>query len=310
MAFTFPFILYIVIVFLFKSSIFALGYVNYNRSHKGTLKLASLKIKPNSFILGNSRSLSIKASDWENYLDDKSIPFHFDGSRENIYQTRKKIEYLIRNGFHIKNLIIVADFESLNEYDNNGHIYQLSPKVSGSFLLFHLNEIKAFFNIKFIFSLLYYSVTKNYYKFMRGFILKESNFIEENLNDLKFVDEDLIKTDSLAYYSSPDIRRMFREKKYTRLIYPDRLLSELQKIKSLTVKESIDLKIVLISPYNVKELGDDYLSILKKIFTSEEIFNFTNDKYKFKKGNFYESSHFRPHIGRKILKKIYEQGNN
>ena len=306
MAFTFPIILYIVIIFFFKSSIFSLDYVNYNRSHKGTLKLESLKMKPNSFILGNSRSLSIKASDWKNYLDGKSITFHFDGSRENIYQTRMKIEYLIRNGFPVKNLMIIADFESLNEYDNNGHIYQLSPKVSGSFMLFHLNEIKAFFNIKFISSLLYYSITKNYYQFMRGFILKESNFIEEDLNDLKFVNEDLIKKDSLTYYSSHDISRMFRKKKYTRLMHPPRLLSELQKIKSLTVKESIDLKIVLISPYNVKELGDDYLSILKKIFASEEIFNFTNEEYKFKKGNFYESSHFRPHIGRKILKKIYE----
>ena len=141
---------------------------------------------------------------------------------------------------------------------------------------------------------------------MRGYILEEPKFIEENFNDLKFVNEDLIKKDSLSYYSSNDISRMFRKKKYTRLIHPTRLLSELQKIKSLTVKESIDLKIVLISPYDVKELGDDYLSILKKIFTSEEMFNFTNEKYKFKKGNFYESSHFRPHIGRKILKTIYE----
>ena len=124
---------------------------------------------------------------------------------------------------------------------------------------------------------------------MRGYILEEPKFIEENFNDLKFVNEDLIKKDSLSYYSSNDISRMFR-KKYTRLIHPTRLLSELQKIKSLTVKESIDLKIVLISPYDVKELGDDYLSILKK-FTSEEMFNFTNEKYKFKKGNFYESSH-------------------
>ena len=63
------------IIFFFKSSIFSLDYVNYNRSHKGTLKLESLKMKPNSFILGNSRSLSIKASDWKNYLDSKSISY-------------------------------------------------------------------------------------------------------------------------------------------------------------------------------------------------------------------------------------------
>ena len=298
------------IVCCFKSSIFSWNYINYNRSHTGTIKLESQKIKPNSFILGNSRSLSIKASDWKNYLDNESVPFHYDGSRENIFQTRKKIEYLIRNGFHIKNLIIVADFESLNEYGNKGHIYQLSPRVSGSFLLFHYNEIKAFFNIKFIFSLLYYSITKEYHWFMKGYIIRESNFIKENYNDLKFVNEKSIKRDSIAYYTSPEIKSMFREKKYTHLIQPKRLLSELQKIKCLTVKDSIDLKIVLISPYNVKELGDDYLSVFKETFSGNEVFNFTNDKYKFEKGNFYESSHFRPHIGREILTKIYEQGYN
>ena len=286
--------------------IFGLDYVNYNRSYKNTQILKEKKIKPSSYILGNSRSLAVTCADWINYLNPSEIPFHFDGSKENIYQIRKKLEYLTKKDYAINNVIAIVDFESLNNYSNSGHIYQLHYDISGEKINFHLNEIKPFLNLKYLSSLFLYSFTKKYSRFMRGYIVKNKIFSEGKFNDLFFLNELKIKSDSIAYYDSVDAKNMFRIKSYSKLQYPNKLKTELKKIKQIVNENKINFKLVIVTPYKINELGEDYLSLIKGIFSINEIYDFSSLDYKYHKGNFHEASHFRRKIGKLILKKIYE----
>ena len=151
-----------------------------------------------------------------------------------------------------------------------------------------------------------YFSTNNYYDFMQGYVNKNISFEEGKYNDLFFKSEKKIKTDSLSYYELAERLKWFKLKNnYSKLINPNKLSMELKLIDELIKKNNIDLKLVLVSPYNTQSLGRDYLKIIKSIF-KDNLYNFTNDNYKLSKGNFYEFSHFRRHIGDEILKKIYE----
>lgn len=266
----------------------------------------NMKDMPTSFILGNSRSLAITCTDWQEYLSPKEIPFHFDGSRENIFQIRKKLEYITQKKYPVKNIIAVVDYESLNDFSNNGHVYQLHPEVSGNPLLFQLNEIKAFLNFKFVASVVYYHLTKKHLNFMRSFIVKKESFLLGNFNDLFFIKELEIKEDSLDYYSQQDVNKTFKIKHYSKLQHPEKLHLELKKIKKIIDNNNINFKLVIVSPYMIENIGEDYLNVINNSFDQDEVYDFSLLRYKYHSGNFYEASHFRRHIGQLFLKKIYE----
>lgn len=290
----------------FKKDIFGLEYVNYNRSYQSTQALQNEKQKPSSFILGNSRSIAITCTDWKQYLQSSEIPFHFDGSKENIFQIRKKLEFLVKNGYPVKNIIAVVDFETLNNFSDSGHIYQLHHEVSGDKLSFHLNEIKPFFNLKYILSLGYYSLTKKYNKFMRGYIVKDKLFSKGSYNDLFFLNELEIKRDSVQYYERSDAKKMFKVKHYSKLQQPEKLNKELTIIRNLVDQNEINFKFLIVSPYYLNELGLDYRNLVNRIFNHNEVYDFSSLEYKYHKGNYHEASHFRRHVGKYFLKKMYE----
>lgn len=304
--FLLPIQFYVLLILVFKNDFFEINFINYNRSFDSTVKLKNEKNKPTSFILGNSRSLAVTCEDWIEYLPSNEIPFHFDGSRENIHQIRKKIEYLIKSDYDVEKILAVVDYETLNNFKNEGHIYQLHPDVSGDKILFHLNEVKPFFNIKFISSVVYYFLTEKHLGFMRSYIVKNKPFKNGSFNDLFFLNEFDIARDSLGYYSRPAIKKMFKLKRYSKLKDHNRLKFELTKIKEIIDKNKIDFKLLIVSPYKLNELGEDYLILVNTIFDHNEVYDFSGSDYKYEQGNFHESSHFRRKIGQYFLKYIYE----
>jgi len=304
--FLLPIQLYILVIFIFKSDFFALPYINYNRSYLSTVKLINIKERPTSFILGNSRSLAITCSDWQQYLSPKEIPFHFDGSKENIFQIRKKLEYLVEKDYAVKNIIAVVDYETLNDFSNKGHVYQLHPEISGNQMIFHFNEIKAFLSFKFVASIVYHHLTKKHLNFMRSFVIKKESFLMGNFNDLFFTKELEIKEDSLDYYTRRDMNKTFKVKRYSKLQHPEKLQFELKKIKEIVDDNNINFKLLIVSPYMIEDLSEDYLILINNSFDQDEVYDFSFLKYKYDAGNFYEASHFRRHVGQFFLKKIYE----
>ena len=305
--FLLPLLVYTILILIFKNEIFKHPKINYNRTYLNTEKLIQLNQKPTSFILGNSRSLAITSNEWKKYLAKDEIPFHFDGSRENIFQIRKKIEFLIDKKLKVNNLLIVLDYESINDFSNDGHIYQLHPDISNSFFNFHLNEIKPFYNIKFLSSLIIYFISNKYYDQMQGYILPEEGFEKGNYNDLIFKAENEIRSDSISYYLKAEKNNYFKIKEnFSKLKDYKKLKSELNLINELCTSNSINTKLIIVSPYGIESLGDEILNVFYSIFSKNQIYDFSKDSYRFIKGNYYEFSHFRKHIGDEFLRKIYK----
>ena len=67
----------------------------------------------------------------------------------------------------------------------------------------------------------------------------------------------------------------------------------------------------MISPlYNKMKLHNEDLEYLKKVFGETNVFDFSGiNKFTNDYRNYYESSHYRPHVAREILKIVYNGDN-
>ena len=106
----------------------------------------------NSFILGSSMSIPYKIDEWKKYLDEDARAFHFDSSGESLRSMRLKIEYLLRSGVSLDNVLIVFP-PNIFEYRDHTDVpsinpWQIDPDIS--FLYYHWVFLKNFYNREFI----------------------------------------------------------------------------------------------------------------------------------------------------------------
>ena len=69
---------------------------------------------------------------------------------------------------------------------------------------------------------------------------------------------------------------------------------------------------IIISPlYNQIKLNNQDLDYLKQLFGKDNVFDFSGiNKFTKDYNNYYESSHYRPHIAREIMQLIYHDEQN
>ncbi len=268
----------------------------------------------NSFIFGNSRSIFYEIADWENHISPNSNCFHFDASGESLYGIYKKVKYLDNKNADIKNVLLIIDYATLNQvtprYD---HITILSPQLENNANIssFHLAFLKVFFTPKFMFAYLDYKISgviKPYMK--KGYLLDDRpvNY-ELKTNELSFpYFEQLIEKGD---YYTPERMEVFHERK-THQAYSPKVISDKQKqmlreINDIFEKHKTGFKIVVSPLYDQIKLNESDLTYLHSLFGKENVFDFsgineiTNDFH-----NYYETSHYRPHVARRIMDLIYQ----
>lgn len=293
----------------------AKGWVGLNKDYISTKTFEnnSKKINYNSFIFGNSRSMFYQISDWKKHLPDKSSCFHFDASGEALYAINKKIEYINKQGFKIENVLLVLDKTTLKQdKPKSGHLFIITPTLvnNANVFDFHKTFFLAFLHPQFLYAYLDFQISGVVKPYM-----KEKNLIDDRprkhdllTNEIQF---DYFENLALInkYYTKNRLSDFYErdsiEKFSTKSIDKNHKLI-LTNIQSIFKKHNTNLKIVISPLYDQKKLDKTDLAYLKNLFGAQNVFDFsginefTND-YR----NYYESSHYRPHVARKIMEKIY-----
>jgi hypothetical protein len=297
------------------------NYISLNKDHVSTQNWLNHynQYGYDSYIFGNSRSLYYEINTWKNYIGAPYQKcYHFDASGESIYGIAKKFEFLDKQEAKIKNCLIVLDAELLNQANNSaGHLFLKDPNLSGDHKFkFQLEAIKAFFDFKFLTSFLDFKMSgkvKDYMK--KEFLLDDRSFYYDKVtNEIQQQQyENMIRENPMDFYGPrKDVfytRDMTKEKVNAPVIKAAQL-ELLSSIKNILQKNQTNYRIVVSPLYDQKKINPEDLAILKNTFGDKNVFDFSgiND---FTKDfhNYYETSHYRPHIAAAVMRIIYTENS-
>jgi len=292
------------------------GMVNLNRDFVSTtiFNNNNKKMKYNSFIFGNSRSLFYLVADWKPHLNENAKCFHYDASGESLWAINKKIEYIDKQGNKIDNILLILDYPTLiQDKGRDGHLSVISPDLvnNSNFFEFHRTFFLAFLTPKFLYAYLDFKIAGKIKPYMKkGALLDDSprnhDFIT---NELRFDYFDTLIAKG-KYYTPKRLEPFYKRdtlvQKYSPLCILENQKAMLSNIKSIANKHHTQLKVVISPLYDQKKLNTDDLKFLQQVFGNSNVFDFsginsiTND-YR----NYYENSHYRPSVTKEILKVVY-----
>jgi len=269
------------------------------------------KYKYQSYIFGSSRSLAYSTMDWAPYIKDTNI-FHFDASAESIFGVYTKIKYINNQGGLIKNALIVVDSSLFAQTkDWQTMLFCKYYKIAGTSpieyqLVFFRSFCSNLFFVKYIDYCLFH-VRRPYMKFVLPDKRKQYFFDPIHNNSPFPVVTDLHGMDSINFYNNknnfPD--RPTIPGTSASIIKKD-CLDMLEKIKEIFNKDNTHYKIIISPLYDQRVFNKDDLAKLRNVFGSENVYDYSGkNNITENKINYYEISHYKPVVGRTILKEIY-----
>ncbi len=296
------------------------SYPNYSRSHIPTnwdyistemyLK-NNERYHYNSFVFGSSRTMAFQPDSWKKYLGEQHQPYMFHASMETVYGIYKKLKFLDDRGAEIKNALIILCRDCSFSTDGNltGHLYIKDPATSGeSRLAFHREFLGAFFNPFFSASYFYFTLTKSYRKWMKGYVEEEVILFDTVTNQVNTQSlENRIRRDPVQYYlqraslfyprSSEKVDGVSRIRPHQRYM--------LREILRILEKHRTDYRIILSPLYEQVRFSPTDKAVLAKLFGSN-LFDFSGkNRFTDAKTNYYEPSHYRTAVGDSILSLVY-----
>ncbi|MDC7242694.1 MAG: hypothetical protein PQJ44_01650 [Sphaerochaetaceae bacterium] len=280
-----------------------LSFMNFN-SHMKTFEY-------NSYIFGSSRSMFYQVEDWEKYLADNDSCYHFDASSENLLGMYEKVKYVHNSGVDLKNVLFVIDYSIFEERMETTHLNIIPPQLvrNSNFLQFHLSFIDVFLNLKFLIAYFDYSITGNVKPYMNGVLDTKPFYYDYITNEVKFLYyEDLIKKEE--YYTPERMKSFFKRSEEVNIkasLIDSEEESMLSEIHEIFVNCNTDYKIIISPLYAQVSMSENDLLILYSIFGADNVFNYSG-KNEITENyiNYYENSHYRPHVASWILDDIYK----
>lgn len=293
------------------------GWVGLNRDYTSTTSFVNnhkkLKINYNSFIFGNSRSMFYQVSDWSKHLPKNSNCYHFDASGESLWALNKKIEFINNQGFDINSVLLILDYETLIQVKpKSGHIGTISPiLINNSNLLdFHLTSFEAFISPIFLYTYLDFKISGKIKPYMKENHLLSDTPLNYDIktNEIKFdLFEELINKNE---YYTKDRLSVFRQRdtllNYSPVSIYDTQKVILKNIQNIFKQHNTNFKIIINPLYDQVRLNNGDVNYLKNLFGANNVFNFSGiNKFTNNYTNYYEDSHYRPHVARMIIEEIY-----
>lgn len=266
-------------------------------------------MKYDSFLFGNSCSMAYRMADWKEHIGD-SHPISLMGSGESLYSIHAKIKKLSSMDRPVKNLLILMD-NSILKYVTKPikHTFILHYDITGdSKISFQSTFLQAFLNPNILLPYLDYSLFGERKAYMNG-IIGDGKVLRDPLtNDLRNPREKEIKKDSLIYY-----KRHSGEFQKIMAIDDDvvigiKQLEMLKEIKLYIDKTGAAFKIIINPSYQQYKMPLKDLHIIESVFGKTNVFDYSGTQdFSNNKGFFYESTHYRPKLGKLILRDIYNQ---
>lgn len=265
-------------------------------------------IKYDSFILGNSRSFFYDVNTWKKYITGE--PFHLNTSSESIYGIERKLDFLNNKNVQIKNVIVALDCNTLGlTTDRKGYLFVKHPVLTNNYFHFYKTMFEGFFP-KSMYAHTELFITKKRKEYMGVFgIYKNTWKLEKHANQLTwFYYDSIIENNSELHYKDAG----FYEREPTQL-YSNKIIGEKQKellsnMKSIFNTQNTNYKIIINPLYDQQKFNEQDLKYLKDLFGDDNVHDFSGiNEYTKTKYNYYETSHYRPHIAASIMNKIYSK---
>lgn len=266
----------------------------------------------NSFIFGSSRTMGFRTKTWVKYIGNGASPFVYDAHAETIYGIYQKVKYIDEKGADIKNAIVLVcqDVTFAQTGDSQGHLQKKHPDITGSSVWdFHLEFIKSYFDVKFLFSYYLHKFSGKYRSFMNGYIEPREIRYDPVTNDVTIVDQEFeINNNPQEYYSK---RVGIFERKNSIDLYPPPIIQEshveMMKEMRLIFDKHETNYVVIVSPlYSQKYFNEKDLGLLQEVFGEDRVFDYSGEnQFTENYENYYEKSHFRPLVGEIILEEVY-----
>lgn len=275
----------------------------------------SEKINYNSFIFGNSRSMFFQVTDWKKYLEQNATCYHFDAFSESLWGLNKKIEYVDKKGSKLDNILLVLDYSTLiQDKPQSGHLFITPPALvdNSNVFDFHKTFFFAFLSPKFLYTYTDFKISGEVKPYMR-----KSNLLDDDpknydvlTNEVRFdYFENLILEDK---YYTPERLSVFYERDTINQKFSPECIFENQKlifnnILRISKKHNTNIKIIINPLYDQLKLNTKDLMYLKKLFGKNNVYDFSGinsftNNYK----NYYENSHYRPHLAREMMKIVHK----
>jgi len=288
--------------------------VSYNEDYIATERFLKNKNKFNSFIFGSSRAgTGFDIIDWNQELNSEDNAFSYTASNESLFGILGKLRLIQSENIELKNVLLVIDSDVTfkNLENSKGHLFIKHPRVSGdNENTFVFQFLRNYIFTGFFIPYLDYKIFNIERDYMNGYL----NF--NGLNEQEIYTpfnvskkEARILSDKDAYYNSLSTNVFYKRPINQEFCSPSinsRGIEFLNEIKQIFNTNKTDYKIIISPLYDQKKLNKIDLNLIEDIFDKKNVFDFsgknimTDDKH-----NFYESSHYRQKIGKKILNIIY-----
>jgi hypothetical protein len=270
-----------------------------------------------NFIIGNSRSQAYKTTIWSKIIGVNNVTcFHYDGSNMGLYRAKMAIKFVLKNVKNVKNLLLVVDTDFFSEVSEpKWHLQIQPPAISREYFAdFYFAFLKSSLDFKFLLanSIFYLSEGKVHFDFMHYYFSesKENNKSNNITGDFWPKYDEMIKKDSIGYYSELFKKGIFYGRSKTEKQSPQTIKEEQKKmlveIKNIIEQEKINIKIVISPLYDQLKFNRSDLAFLKNMFGSKNVFDFSGINYITNNPlNYYESSHYKPYVANTIMNYVY-----
>lgn len=270
--------------------------------------------KFDSYIFGSSTALFVRPSIWESYLEETSRVFSFDASRENIVGIWSKIRYIDHLNDPIRNAVLIIDYNyAFDKPDRENVLFMKHPGIChSSWYNFQYRNFLKILDLNFMYSLVSYSLTKEFKPYMSDCLLNERSHLDPVTNEYtNFSIQEELDIDSIGYYDVRKDRFPVRSGETCEYIQQitEKHIKMLKEIKRIFDKNATDFRIIIAPNYQQISFNKEDLEVLRTVFGEDNVLDFTGiNRFSEEKSNFYDGLHFKPYVGKQMLDIAYKGG--
>lgn len=265
----------------------------------------------NSFIMGNSCTMAYPCREWEDLLGSGNRAIRLFGNSESIMSILQKLTALEKEGAEIRNVLMILDSYSISQVQpDRNYGYILPPEVSG-FSTFEVQMAfaQAFMMPDFLFPYLKFRLSGRIKPSMR--YMSEHDTLRNPVNN-DFINprDAMIRKEGEGYWTSRpgDFPERSGQTSLTPKVIGARQEEILYEIASLLERNGTDVRIIISPDYNQMTFNPDDLADMERIFGSGRVFDFSGiNSYTADMHNYYEEGHYRPVLGVKLMRLVYQQ---
>ena len=265
----------------------------------------------NSFILGNSCTMAFLTGEWEKYLDKDDHAVRFYDNWESLGGVRQKLQALDSVGAPLKNVLVVLDKKALDRskpLSGNDHLF--SAEAAGiSQLGFHLRFLQEFLYPDKTIPYIGYLIGHKYAPYMKGVINPGDPIREPYTNNFINPREKEIGQDGELYWTHHE-KEFKKRTDAGKEELPAVSVSQIQvlrAIKKICDKHHTNLKFIIGPDYFQKKTNREDIKRMKEILGASAVWDFTGtNEYTADIHHYYDPGHYRPLLGARLLKVIYQ----